>query len=160
MDQPHAKGGVMNLLGIGAIIEGVGKIADDLFTSDEERLKVAMQEKVLEVELIKGQLDISMAEAKHKSTFVAGWRPAIGWVGAVSLGYQFILYPLLTWIWSVAIAGRFVPPELGPPPPLPADALWVILSGMLGIAGMRSFDKLKGTQTDTIHHISQKMKSK
>jgi hypothetical protein len=150
MDQSNAKGGIMNLLGIGAIVEGVGKIADDLFTSDEERLKVALQEKMIEAKLIKGQLDINVAEAKHKSIFVAGWRPAIGWVGAISLGYQFILYPFLTWIWSIAQARQFVPPELGPPPPLPADALWVILSGMLGIAGMRSFDKLKGTQTDDI----------
>ena len=150
MAQPNIERGSMNLLGIGAIVEGVGKIADDLFTSDEERLKVALQEKVVEAELIKGQLDLNVAEAKHKSIFVAGWRPAIGWVGAISLGYQFILYPLLTWIWSIAQAKQWVPPELGPPPPLPVDVLWVILSGMLGIAGMRSFDKIKGTQTDSI----------
>jgi hypothetical protein len=150
MDQSNIKGGRMNLLGIGAIVEGVSKIADDLFTSDEERLKVALQEKVIEAGLIQGQLDINVAEAKHKSIFVAGWRPAIGWVGAIALGYQFILYPFLTWIWSIAQAKHWVPIELSPPPPLPADALWVILSGMLGIAGMRSFDKLKGTQTDNL----------
>lgn len=140
----------MNLLGIGSIVEGVGKIADDLFTSDEERLKIKLQEKVIEAELTKGQLEINKAEAQHKSVFVAGWRPAIGWVGAISLGYQFILYPFLTWFWSFAQAKQFVPTAVTPPPPLPSDTLWVILSGMLGIAGMRSFDKLKGTQTDSI----------
>ncbi len=140
----------MSLLGIGAIVEGVGKLADDLFTSEEERLKIALQEKVIEAELVKGQLEINKAEAQHKSIFVAGWRPAIGWVGAISLAYQFIGYPILTWIWSLAQAKNFIPLTLDPPPPLPSDALWVILSGMLGIAGMRSFDKLKGTQTDTI----------
>lgn len=140
----------MNLLGIGSIVEGIGKIADDLFTSDEERLKIALQEKVIEAQLIQGQLDINKAEAQHKSIFVAGWRPAIGWVGAISLGYQFVLYPFLTWFWSLGQAKQFIPPDITPPPPLPADALWVILSGMLGIAGMRSFDKLKGTQTDNI----------
>lgn len=140
----------MNLLGIGAIVEGVGKLADDLFTSDEERLKIALQEKVIEAELIKGQLEINKAEAQHKSIFVAGWRPAIGWVGAISLGYQFILYPFLTWFWSLAQARQMIPPDISAPPPLPSDTLWIILSGMLGIAGMRSFDKLKGTQTDTV----------
>lgn len=62
----------------------VETIADDLFTSDEERLKVALQEKGIEAELIKGQLEVNKAEAQHKSFFVAGWRPAIGWVGAIS----------------------------------------------------------------------------
>lgn len=140
----------MNLLGIGAIIEGVGRIADDLITSDEERLKIALQEKVIEAELIKGQLEINKAEAQHKSIFVAGWRPAIGWVGAIAMAYQFILYPMLTWIWSWAQAKAFLPANLAPPPTLPSDALWVIITGMLGIAGMRSFDKFKGTQTDRI----------
>ncbi len=140
----------MNFLGIGAIIEGVGKIADDLITSDEERLKVAIQEKVIDAELIKGQLEINKAEAQHQSLFVAGWRPAIGWVGAIAMAYQFILYPLLIWIWSWAQAKGTLPADLNAPPTLPADALWVIISGMLGIAGMRSFDKLRGTQTDQI----------
>jgi len=81
----------MNLMGIGSIIEGVGKIADDLSTSHEERLKIVLQEKTIEVELVKGQLEINKAEAQHKSVFVTGWRPAIGWVGAIALGYQFIL---------------------------------------------------------------------
>lgn len=140
----------MNLLGIGSVIKGIGSIADDLFTSDEERLKIALQEKSIEAELIGGQLAINRAEARHKSIFVAGWRPAIGWVGAISLAYQFILYPLLTWIWSWAQVKGVLPDNLAPPPTLPADALWVIISGMLGIAGMRSFDKIKGTGTDRI----------
>ena len=140
----------MNLLGIGSIIEGVGKVADDLITSDEERMKIALQEKMIDSSLVQGQLEINKAEAQHKSLLVAGWRPAIGWVGAVALAYQFILYPLLTWIWSWAQAGGKIPGELAPPPTLPADALWVVISGMLGIAGMRSFDKVKKTQTDKI----------
>jgi hypothetical protein len=140
----------MNLLGIGSIIKGIGSIADDLFTSDEERLKVALQEKGIEAERIKGQLEVNKAEAQHKSMFVAGWRPAIGWVGAISLAYQFVLYPLLAWIWSWAQAKGVLPQNLVPPPTIPADALWVIISGMLGVAGMRSFDKVKGTVTNRI----------
>lgn len=134
----------MNFLGIGSIIEGVGKIADDLITSDEERLKVALQEKQIDAALIQGQLEINKAEAEHKSIFVAGWRPAIGWVGAAALAYQFLLYPLLT--WALVLSGSEVsPPDLGD-----TDALYPIILGMLGIGGMRSFDKSRGTQTDKI----------
>ncbi|MCP4746008.1 MAG: hypothetical protein GY874_07685 [Desulfobacteraceae bacterium] len=126
------------------------RIADDLITTDEERLKIALQEKIIDAQLVKGQLAINAAEAQHKSIFVAGWRPAIGWVGAVALAYQFILYPLLTWLWSYLQAKQIIDNMLSPPPVLPAEALWVIISGMLGIAGMRSYDKRKGTVTDKI----------
>ena len=110
----------MSLVDIGSIVKGVGKIADDLFTSDEERLKIALQEKAIDADLVKGQLEINKEEAKHKSVFVAGWRPAIGWVGAAALAYQFILYPSLTWFWSY---GQVKWGFLDPPPPLPTGAL-------------------------------------
>ena len=140
----------MSILDIGSVIGGIGKAADDLFTSDEERLKAALQEKQIEASLVLGQLDVNKTEAQHKSVFVAGWRPAIGWGGALAMAYQFILYPVLVWSWSIMQAKGFVPAELSPPPVLPTDALWVILSGMLGIGGMRSFDKMKGKATERI----------
>jgi hypothetical protein len=140
----------MNLLGIGEVIGGVGKIADDLFTSDEERLKIKLQEQAPETELVKGQREINQAEAQYPTVFVAGWRPFIGWVGGIALAYQFILYPLMTWGWSFFQAKGWVPAAQNPPPVLKADELWVILTGMLGIAGLRSFDKLKGTDTSGV----------
>jgi hypothetical protein len=138
------------LLGVGELVTGIGKVADDLFTSDEERLKIALQEKALETDLVKGQMDIDKTEAQHPSVFVAGWRPFIGWVGGVALAYQFIIYPLMVWGWSLMQAHGWVPTTQQPPPVLKADELWVLVSGMLGIAGLRSFDKFKGTQTDQI----------
>jgi Holin of 3TMs, for gene-transfer release len=137
----------INLLGIGEIVTGVGKVADDLFTSDEERLKIALLEKQIEADLVNSQLEVNKAEAAHPSIFVAGWRPAIGWIGAAAMAYQFLLYPLMTWGWTFFQAKGWVPPDLLPPPVLDAQELWVILTGMLGIAGLRSFDKLQGTQT-------------
>lgn len=74
---------------------------------------------------------------------MAGWRPAIGWIGAAALGYQFLLYPLLVWVWSLLQARGVVPGDLQPPPMLDTSALWVVLSGMLGIAGLRSVEKVK-----------------
>jgi hypothetical protein len=90
------------------------------------------------------QIGVNNTEAQHTSVFVAGWRPAIGWVGAAAMAYQFLLYPLLTWGWALAQANGHLPAGMQPPPMLDADALWVILSGILGIAGMRSFEKTKG----------------
>lgn len=130
--------------GIGSIVEGVGKIADDLFTSDEERLKMALKEKEIEADLIMAQIDTNKEEARHKSVFVAGWRPFIGWVGGFALAYQFILYPLLVWGWAL-----FEGPG-DPPPPFTSDVLYTLIAGMLGIGGMRSFDKLKKTDTTRV----------
>lgn len=140
----------MNLLGIGSIVESVGKIADAQFTTDEERLKIALQEKAIDAQLVKGQLDINIEEAKHKSVFVAGWRPLIGWVGGIALAYQFILYPLMVWGWTWFKAKGWIPVSINPPPVFESGPLFAIVTGMLGIGGMRSFDKVKKTQTDRI----------
>lgn len=126
------------------IVEGVGKIADDLFTSDEERLRAEIDLKRLDVDAALGQMAVNQAEAQHSSLFVAGWRPAVGWVGAAAMAYQFLLYPLMVWGWSFMRAKGWVPLYLEPPPMLDTDALWVVLSGMLGIAGMRTVEKVKG----------------
>lgn len=134
--------------GFSTLINAVGGVIDDLVTSDEERLKVALQDKQIDASLMLGQMDVNKAEAQHKSLFVAGWRPAIGWVGALALAYQFIVYPLLVWGWSLLQATGAVPAEVTAPPVLPTDALWVIVSGMLGIGAMRSHDKRKGVSTE------------
>lgn len=135
----------MNILGLGSIVEGVGKVADDLFTSDEEKLKIALEEKQIEAKLVESQLEVNKVEAAHDSMFVAGWRPAIGWIGAVALAYQFVVYPMMTWGWSTAQAKGYIDIATNPPPVLDADVLFALISGMLGIAGLRSFDKMKGT---------------
>ncbi|MCO7226198.1 holin family protein [Pleionea sp. CnH1-48] len=140
----------MNIPGISTIVDGVSKLADDLFTSDEERLKIELQTKQIETGLLQSQHEINKAEAQHSSVFVAGWRPFIGWVGGAALAYQFLLYPLLIWLWYFMQAQGWISQSLAPPPPLDAEILWVVVSGMLGIAGMRSYDKLKKTQTDKV----------
>lgn len=147
----------MNPLIVGGIVEAVGKVADDLFTSDKERLdaeielrKVQVEEQKVEAGLVQGQLDINKEEAKHSSVFVAGARPAILWIGAISMAYQFILYPLMVWLWVFMQAKGWIPMEISPPPILDTEALWVVVTGMLGIAGMRSVDKIKGVSTSVL----------
>ena len=134
----------MNFLGIGSVIESVGKVASDLITTDKERLELELRAKELDQAIDLAQIEVNKTEAQHNSIFVAGWRPAIGWIGATALAYQFLLYPLMLWVWTYMQGTGWIPKELQPPPVLKADELWVILSGILGIAGMRSFEKTKG----------------
>lgn len=134
----------MNLNPIAGIVEAVGGVIDDLVTSDKERLDAEIELRKIDAGLLTAQAEVNKVEAAHASVFVAGWRPAIGWVGAAAMAYQFLLYPLLVWCWSLLQAKGWVPADLNPPPMLDTDALWVILSGMLGIAGMRSVEKVKG----------------
>lgn len=134
----------MNFLGIGTVIESVGKVAGDLITTDKERMQLEIEGRKLDQAIDLAQIGVNNTEAQHTSVFVAGWRPAIGWVGAAAMAYQFLLYPLLTWFWALAQANGHLPAGMQPPPMLDADALWVILSGILGIAGMRSFEKSRG----------------
>ena len=134
----------MNPLGIGAIIDSVGKVASDLITTDKERIELELEGKRIDQATDLAQMEVNKTEAQNQNLFVAGWRPAVGWVGAAAMAYQFLLYPLLVWSWAWMQAEQIVPQEVKPPPMLDTEALWVILSGMLGIAGMRSFEKTRG----------------
>ena len=140
----------MSIPGLGQLIGGIVSGADALFTSDEERLKLAIEDKKIDADLLQSQMNVNAVEATHKSVFVAGWRPAIGWIGAIALAYQFVLYPLLGWVWLLLQANNIIPADLSVPPVLPTDALYSIILGMLGIGGMRSLDKRAGKETNSI----------
>jgi len=141
----------MDLIGIGSIIEGVGKVADSLYTTDKERLEMALEDRKLDLEQARidqatdlAQVDVNKIEAENPNLFVSGWRPAVGWVGVLGLAYQFIGYPLMQWGWSFLQGVDIIPKGLTPPPDLQTDQLMVLLSGLLGFGGMRSFEKSKG----------------
>lgn len=102
------------------------------------------------VKLMLGQIQINMTEARHGSLFVAGWRPFIGWVGGFALVYQFILYPLGMWSWAIAQAKGFIPADIPPPPVLDSSVLFSLITGMLGVGVMRSYDKAKNIDTKGI----------
>ena len=141
----------MNPLAIGGIVEAVGKLADDLFTSDEERMaadielrKLGIEERRIDAQLAQGQMAINQAEARHPSVFVSGWRPAVGWVCVLALAYQFLAYPLLLWGWATLQAKGVIPQALDAPPMLDTSALYTVLFGILGLGTLRSFEKTKG----------------
>jgi hypothetical protein len=134
----------MSLLGVGDVIEAVGKVAGDLITTEKEKRELDLREKEIDQQTDLAQIEVNKVEAASASVFVAGWRPAIGWIGAAAMAYQFLMYPMMLWGWTYLQGTGWIPKELTAPPVLDADQLWVILSGILGIAGMRSFEKTKG----------------
>ena len=78
-------------------LKQISGVIDDLHTSEEEKLdkKILMQR--IQQKLAEKQLDVNAKEAGHRSVFVSGWRPAIGWMGACALGFEFILTPCIEW---------------------------------------------------------------
>lgn len=90
-----------------------------------------------ELRLALGQLEVNKAEATT-DMFRGGWRPAVGWVCVVGLAYQFVLQPVLPWL--VALFGAQVPPL----PAIDNETLMVLLTGMLGLGGLRTLERVKG----------------
>jgi len=82
------------------------------------------------------QLEINAREAAHPSIWVAGWRPFFGWIGGIGFLYSVVAQPVLLWVG----AAKGWPA----PPPVDLDLLWVVITGMLGIGGLRTFEKSKG----------------
>ena len=141
----------MDLIGIGSILDGVGKIAGDLVTTDKERIELELEGRKLDLEQARidqatdlAQVDVNKIEAASSNLFVSGWRPAVGWVGVAGLAYQFLGYPLMQWAWAVGQGVDLIPQGLGAPPDLDVEQLMTLLAGLLGFGGMRSFEKHKG----------------
>lgn len=130
----------MNPLLLAPLLD-VGKTLLDRFIPDPAQKAAAEMELIKmaadgELKQVIAQLEINAKEAAHPSIWVSGWRPAFGWCGAAGFVYATILQPLLAWV--AAIKGW---PE---PPILNLDLLWVVVTGLLGIGGLRTVEKMKG----------------
>ena len=130
----------MNPLLLGPLLE-VGKTLLDRFIPDPEAKRAAEAEFLKmamggELKQTIAQLEINAREAAHPSVFVAGWRPFFGWAGGFAFVYATIGQPVLAW-WAAAKG-------LPAPPTLNLDLLWAVVTGMLGIGGLRTYEKAKG----------------
>lgn len=91
----------------------------------------------MENDLAKGQIDVNKVEATSEKLFVAGWRPAIGWICGAAFATQFVVGPLIT--YGAAVLGH--PVSF---PKLDFGEMLPILLGMLGLGAMRTTEKIKG----------------
>ena len=89
-------------------------------------------------ELSLAQIEVNKAEAQSGSLFKGGWRPAVGWVCAIAFAYHFIVKDLI--IFGASFAGA----ELPDLPEFDMGTLLTVLGGMLGIGGLRTYEKQKG----------------
>jgi hypothetical protein len=129
------------IFGVGAAepIKAVGDVLDGLFTSDEERLdKKAVLERLAQKP---GELQaaINKIEAQHRSVFVAGWRPFIGWVCGAGIAWAFIGHPIFEWVVTVFMPARGIVA-----PVIVTDHLFELVLAMLGMGGLRTLEKFGG----------------
>ena len=89
-------------------------------------------------QLALAQVQVNLAEAQSGSVFKGGWRPFVGWVCGIALLYHFILTPCI--LFGVALLGIDIPPL----PAFDMSSLLTVLMGMLGLGGLRTFEKTKG----------------
>ena len=117
-------------------IEAIGNIIDNVFTSDEEKAQGELLKQKLAMKPAMMQAEINKIQAGHRSTFVAGARPFLMWVCGLGFLFAFVINPILQWL----------APDLGSPE-LPLDAMLELTLAMLGLAGLRTVEKLKGKAT-------------
>lgn len=129
----------MNPLILGSVLELGKDLLNRFFPNEEERRKAEAEFLRLamdgELKQVIAQLEINAKEATHPSIFVAGWRPFFGWCGGVAFLYSTLIQPML--VWYGASKGWPIPPDIN------MDLLWVVITGMLGIGGLRTFEKTK-----------------
>ena len=132
------------VLGIADSVVGVaGKVLDKFVEDKDLRKKLDHELKTQLVSLDLAQAQANIEQAKHPSIFVSGARPAIMWICAFALAWQFIVAPIASWafaIWYPVV-------EL---PALDTQALMTLLMSLLGLGGMRSFEKVKGVARENL----------
>ena len=102
-----------------------------------KRMELEASIKAQMIDLQKAQADINLEQAKHPSIFVSGSRPAILWICALGLAWQFFLAPLMNWV--VVISGSTIQP-----PVINTEGLMTLTLSLLGLGGLRTAEKWKG----------------
>jgi hypothetical protein len=118
--------------GVVTAVEGVANVVDKFIeTPDEKRAFDQIKAKMAQQPQL-AQIELNKVEASHRTMFVAGWRPAIGWICATGLSFIFLVNPVIQWTTG------------DPGPELPTDITFELILGMLGLGGLRTFEKYTG----------------
>ena len=122
------------LASLSALIGPVSAILDKVIPDKDLREKLSHEIATMADKQMSAQIEVNKVEAAHKSLFVAGWRPAIGWICGFALLYSTIISPILG-IWFTV-------------PVVDTSLLTTVLMGMLGLGAMRTFEKTKGVSRE------------
>ena len=126
------------LASLSALIGPVSAILDKVIPDKDLREKLSHEIATMaerhSQEQVMAQIEVNKVEAAHKSLFVAGWRPAIGWICGLALLYSTIISPILG-IWVTV-------------PDVDTSLLTTVLMGMLGLGAMRTFEKTQGVSRE------------
>lgn len=123
---------------IGPATKLLGKFIEDKDTKNKLAHQLATMAERHAQELAKSQIEVNKAEAQSRHWFVASWRPFIGWTCGIALMWHFVLSQFILFF---ATMFGFSLPAL---PEFDMGSLMTVLMGMLGLGGLRTFEKYKG----------------
>ena len=126
---------------IDQLIAPVSKLLDKVIPDADERNRLAFEISTLAEkqahEIAKSQIAVNEREASHQSLFVSGWRPAVGWICCIGLGCNYLFIPVANFVLVVSGSDITVPA-------LDLSEMMPVLLGMLGLGGLRSWEKTRG----------------
>ena len=132
------------MLGLAESVVGVaGKVLDKFVEDKDLKTKLNAEHKQQMVSLDLAQAQANVEQAKHPSIFVSGSRPAIMWICAFGLGWQYVFQPVF--VWGIAISGADIAIPI-----IPTEGLMTLTLSLLGLGGMRSAEKFKGVARENM----------
>tara|TARA_R100000781_G_scaffold108134_1_gene72608 strand:+ start:291 stop:701 length:411 start_codon:yes stop_codon:yes gene_type:complete len=132
------------MLGLADSIVGVAGKVLDKFVEDKDlktKLNAELKQQMISLDLAQAQANIE--QAKHPSIFVSGSRPAIMWICAFGLGWQFVFQPVF--VWAIAVSGADIVI-----PVIPTEGLMTLTLSLLGLGAARSVEKFKGVARENM----------
>jgi len=126
---------------IGPVTGLLDKFIEDKDKKNAIAHKIATMAQEHAQELSKAQIEVNKKEAEHKSLFVAGWRPAVGWVCCLGMASNFLVIPMAN--FALALSNSTITIPL-----IALSEMMPVLLGMLGLGAMRTVEKAKGVQRD------------
>ena len=135
------------MLGIADSIIGVaGKVLDKFVEDKDLKTKLDFELRKAYADANLAQIDVNKEQAKHPSIFVAGASPSIMWICAFGLGWQFVFQPIAIWYMALTASPIVLPI-------IPTEGLLSLTLALLGLGGMRTFEKRNNTHRNNMKHL-------
>ena len=129
-----------------SIIGVAGKVLDKFVEDKDLKTKLDFELRKAYADANLAQIDVNKEQAKHPSIFVAGARPSIMWICAFGLGWQFVFQPIAIWYMALTASPIVLPI-------IPTEGLLSLTLALLGLGGMRTFEKRNNTHRNNMKHL-------